>query len=320
MTDIHFFDNTRIEAFRRCPLKYAMAHKRHWQREHKAIALIFGACWHKGFETAFNLWKDFVPLGATTKPTIGDLIHTARKGFDHEWTQVEGLSLDLTMQDMDNYKAKIPTVAYEMYESWFEKYYNRLSQVEILGVEQPFVFQLVKELGVYAIGRLDLVVRDYDGIWIWEHKTTGLYSRDYGIQSKFADGFSPNSQVDTYSYALHMRYPDKAKGVLINGSLTHKKIHDVHEFIPIYRSVDDLRTWHADTAYWTSQILIHEEQDYWPHNWAGCQTQYGACPYRDLCAMSYSPLDRKEPPSGFVERKWEPFSEEELRELMKEAE
>ena len=133
------------------------------------------------------------------------------------------------------------------------------------------------------------------------------------------DSFSPNSQVDGYVHQLKMNYED-ARGVLVDGALVHKTVHDKFKFIPCERIVEQLDSYLNETLFYIEQI---EQQDElldlespgnqflraFPKNTESCMGKYmRACEYRDVCRFNPNPEKMTEPPEGYVESKWEPFN------------
>ena len=172
-------------------------------------------------------------------------------------------------------------------------------------------------------GRLDKVVKYQNRHIIIEHKTTTSYKKDGPFRDDFTMSFSPNSQIDGYLYAGHMLYGKSLKSVWVDGALVHANVHDGFRFIPVDRQLSHLSSWLWETRYWIAQIEVNEwalgqnsqeELDYmpaFPKNTSAC-TNYGGCPYLDLCKMVSDPSVREDFP-GYLTKKWEPFDELEFQ-------
>lgn len=191
---------------------------------------------------------------------------------------------------------------------------------KLLAIEQPFAVPLDPERpDLLYIGRLDKVFQYQGRIYIGEHKTTTSYKKDGPFRSDFVDSFSPNSQVDGYLYAAHLLYGKKVKAVWIDAALVHANVHDGFRFIPVERQLQQLSGWLWETRYWIEQIeankraLLTNELDIgameympaFPKNTTSC-TNYGGCPYLDMCKMWSNPYEHDDPP-GYNVQKWEPF-------------
>lgn len=194
----------------------------------------------------------------------------------------------------------------------------------LLSVEQPFAVPLDPERpDLLYIGRLDKVFEYQGRIYIGEHKTTSSYKKDGPFRADFVDSFSPNSQVDGYLYAAHLLYGAKVKACWIDAALVHASVHDGFRFLPVERQLQQLTGWLWETRYWIEQIEANRraldsntpinEMEYmpaFPKNTTSC-TNYGGCPYLDLCKMWSNPESQDNPP-GYSVHKWEPFDVLEL--------
>lgn len=336
MSDIYFLDNTRISSFKACPSAYAMRHELDWTKDTSKAALDFGGCWHEGMAAVFK--------NLSSAKSHTELATFAKEGFQAEWYH-RGLCDVDNIISMDDLYPRVPGVAFEMYSNYLESRWDWLQTIDVLSVEAPFCVPLIDDnkcyicgtdtskpelltitnacstcgtmpIKVFLVGRRDAVIQTDDGIWVLEHKTSSLYSVDYGFQWKFTTSFSPNSQVDGYSYANLMDYGDKARGVYINAALVHKKRHDIFKTLPIYRSLDLLESWYDDTTHWVKELITHKHQKYWPHNTSSCFTQYGACEFRDICEISSDPFKLPVTPMGYKVEHWEPFDEKTLESLI----
>ena len=332
--EIRLFDNSRLDGVRTCAMYFLLRYKRHWETTGKRPPLIFGSCWHAGAEAVFRLIK----AGTFDHMTLLDAAMTA---FNTEWEK-EGMPAELSLEQAQKFKARIPGTARDMFNTYLEENEIWLKSIEVLAVEKPFIVKLmtipgdevfdseiiepsftdctITDTDIYISGRLDVVIKDRDGIWPLEHKTTTLYSIKNGFQQKFLNMWSPSSQIDTYIYAAMSIYGNEnVPGLYVNGALVHNTVR-AFTLIPIMKGIKELKSWFNDCRYWISQILDHEKQDYWPHNLKGCWGPYGACTFRDICEMTYNPATLPGIPPEFKIEPWEPFDEEELKKLIREGE
>ena len=215
--------------------------------------------------------------------------------------------------------------AMEMLFNYIEERKAFMSECRLVSVEQPFAVPLDEnEPDLYYVGRLDKVVKYQNRHIIIEHKTTTSYKKDGPFRDDFTMSFSPNSQIDGYLYAGHMLYGKSLKSVWVDGALVHASVHDGFRFIPVDRQLSHLSSWLWETRYWIAQIEANEralegrnsqeELDYmpaFPKNTSAC-TNYGGCPYLDLCKMVSDPSVREDFP-GYLTKKWEPFDELEFQ-------
>jgi hypothetical protein len=195
---------------------------------------------------------------------------------------------------------------------------------QLISVEQAFAVPLDPndETLVY-IGKIDKIFRYQSDLLLKEHKTTTLFKKDGPFQAQFVDSFSPNSQIDGYLYSVSIFY-SKPKACWIDAALVHKDHHDGFKIIPIQRQPGQIETWLWEAHDWIQQIeanleVYHEglygrnkwdRQPYlaaFPKNTNSC-TNYGGCPYLDLC-KAWSNPEREGTPLGFVVEPWVPFDE-----------
>lgn len=201
---------------------------------------------------------------------------------------------------------------------------------ELLEIEKPFAVPLdPDDPTLIYIGRWDKVFRYQGRIYIGEHKTTSLFKKDGPFQNQFVDSFSPNSQIDGYLYAASHTYGKELKACWIDAALVHRHEHDGFRFIPIERQFAQIETWLWETQYWISQIQANHEayrglndrsSEYlpvFPKNTVSC-TQYGGCPYLDLCKMWSNP-EAHDTPMGYMVEKWEPYDELRIAETREPA-
>ncbi len=313
MKTIRLLDNSRIKGYRECPLYFYMSYVRHWSPTKIRPPLLFGSSWHAAKEAILLYYK-------SGRKNQQEVIELAIHAFNKEWQKEAPLELSLE-QVSDVFKARIPGTGHEIIHNYVEQHAHELEQIEILAVEKPFAVPMYStdDIDIYIAGRLDSIIRDSDGIWIGDDKTTSMWGKKHGFQRKWQRGWSTNSQVDTYTYAGKMMYGQtEMRGLYINGICVNANVHDQFCQLPIMKGMQDLERWYNDTVHWIDRILWSEKNQCWPHNVAHCQNQFGDCQYLDLCEMTYNPEQIPDAPLGFEVKKWEPFDEQEFTKMIQQ--
>jgi len=312
---IRFYDNTRVSTFRSCPRKYYYRHVRHWTAPEVEIPLIAGTAWHKGMD---EIWQGHgadkaSQAWAESMETAGVNLNDPAFGLEE-------------IRNFGTFKA--------MFQNYEDQRAQFLSEIELIACERPFAVPLGPTATTYYIGRLDKVFHWKNRIYVAEHKTTSWYKKDGGFRPIWINSFSPNSQIDGYLFGGHMMWPDEFKQVLVDAALVHKTVHDCFRFIPIDRKLDALNLWLYETVQWTNQIEINTDflekhegtfpnsfsksrnfMACFPRNTDACTAFNRECLYREPC-IAWPDPSIMGLPRGFIEEKWEPFSEDELKEVL----
>lgn len=331
-TQILTYDNTRISSFKNCPRHYQLKHVLNWETSGTKIALVFGGAWHEGMAAILN-HKDSHEYGA--------LLEIAMHYFEQEWIK-RGLPLDTSTFD----DHRTPGLANDMYANWLDQYWEWLQRIEVLETEAPFCVPLFSKnqcpycmeilsnsywklnshclhchnplTEVYLIGRRDAVYRENGDIWVLETKTSSLYTKEFGFQYKFNEGFHIDSQVDGYYYTTILTYGDCA-GVMINACQTNKYAKGkVFKMYPHTRSFESLYAYFREVGLWINDLLTKTNKgpEFFPRQSKACSTPYGFCSFYDVCRFNHTPWLDTVQPLGYEIEKWEPFEEEELKALL----
>ena len=317
-----YYDNTRITEFRTCPRKFYFRHSRDLVRKGFSAPLVFGSAWHEAMDI---VWKclagnrsDF--SNGVQNLNDSDVVNLAYDAFVASWIADGGTDpMNMSPEEIQQLGARTPFVGKEMLYEYVIQRRGFLEKVELVAVEEPFAVPLdPANSDLFYVGRLDKVFRKGKDIIVGEHKTTSLYKVGGPFRATFIDQFSPNSQVDGYLHAIHMKYGEAAKAVWVDGSLVHKKVHDGFVWIPIERQHNMLDAWLWETLYWIKLIEENRaaieqpgaaEQPFmaaFPKNTNACQDFARNCPFIDLCKAWPNPLAKADPPD-FDKEPWSPF-------------
>ena len=309
MPDLRLYDNTRVSAFKRCPRYFMFRHEFHWRPKASSTPLIFGGAWHAAQEV---IWPNFgkMPKRELAKKALGAFLeHWCGEGMpapaDMDYEMEQALS------------PRTPGRAFEMIVAYIDKRLPHADDFELLAVEKPFIVPLdPNDDSLFYIGRIDKVVRRRGKILGIEHKTTTEYKKGGPFRSAFFDGFSPNSQVDGYLYALHMMFHGQVGGVWVDAALVHK-MEEGFTFIPIDKKMEHLDSWLSDTRWWIG--LLEQEHKRladegsqsrylraFPKRTESCRDFATVCPYLDICRALPNPVGKPLPP-GFMKERWDPL-------------
>lgn len=322
MTDFIAFDNTRLTSFKTCQRKYYYEHVRGWRPERKSIALTFGGAWHAAMDAC---WKGYAD-GVSKK----DIVEKAYVAFVAHWIE-EGLPTPsgMTPDEIADMTPRTPMIAREMLNAYVDARAHLFSDptFKLIDIERPFAVPLdPNDASLWYVGRLDKVFEYRGKAYVGEHKTSTSYKKNGPFRADFLDSFSPNSQIDGYLFALRMAYQDKAAGVWVDAALVHKDVHDGFKIIPVDRQHAMIDAWLWETRNYIDQIegnmaALAERADddvpylaAFPKNTAAC-TNYGGCPFADLCKTISNPAKEKAPPLGYKYELWDPLEHIDLAKI-----
>lgn len=313
---LRYYDNTRINHATQCLRKHYLRHRRHLRKADLQIPLIFGLCWHAG--------QDIIWPGAESDLSDQELAEVAFIKFNEKWQECGLPSVeDMTIEQVDEVGFRNPGTALEMFYHYVGQRRDFIKKLEVNYVELPFAVPLdPDDPTLFYIGRMDKLVTWEGHKWPVEHKTTSEYKKDGGFRSSFTESFSPNSQIDGYDHGAHMLYGDQVKGVLIDGALVHRTVHDKFCFIPVERDIMMLEAWLWNTMEHIKEIEKNDEAleklrkegknldpilRAFPQRTSSCHI-YSGCEYRDICKVITNPeLVADDQFKGFIVDPWEPF-------------
>lgn len=306
----HFYDNTQLSDYKKCPRYYYLRHVRGWRPVGTAMPLIFGLAWHAAMDV---VWRGFgkVPVDA--------LVEVAMSAFEATWIE-EGLKpiSELNLQDLEMLGARTPMIAKAMLQNYIEKRTPIMEQSTLIAAERPFAVPIYQDRNdVWYIGRRDKDIELNGDKIVIEHKTTSEYKIDGGFKTSYIEGWSPNSQCEGYLYAANVEL-NNVKYVWVDAALVHKKVHDAFKFIPVSATFANLDNWLWEARDWISRVMSEKERladqpigqnvmGAFPKNTDSCNGKYGLCSFLNVCRGYANPQQLEAPPGGFVHDPWHPF-------------
>ena len=273
-----------LRCFDECPKRYAWRYQRQLEAIDKPEALVFGTIIHKVLECWFQTSDAQRALELVDRliPNGGD-----------RWCRARAM--------IDGYLDRYPT-----------------EDFEVVGVESQFSSRIHNPKTGYKSrrfdigGKLDLLVKDQHGVWIYDHKTTRQISGQL-IEKLWSD-----KQLLIYAkYAqevLGHRIVGCVYDILEKPSLRRRKIKGTDEHEDDRSFYERLRAWHLDPARYhreqvyyrpqdlyyigediwaaTKDIMAYQKQGYWRRNTNQCLPFVGAkCDYTMLCQAHIQPDD-----------------------------
>lgn len=310
-----YFDNTRLADYKSCPRKYFLRHILNWtpSAERTAPALVFGGAWHEGVDV---IWGQAKQIG------LQNVVQSAYEAFLKYWTDHEFPDV-VSIEMMDEFGARTPMTAKEMFYNYVVKNAAIIHNAEVESIEKPFAIPLPGLDNVFYIGRMDKVIKLNSRRTVIEHKTTSLYRIQGGFDPQYLDSWWTSSQVKGYLFGGTMLYGE-VHDAWVDCALVHKKVHDAFRFVPISHGTDIIKEWIVTTATWSKEVI--EATKRWEggesvlstfkKNEDSCYGKYGPCPFIDICRIHADPTKLDGPPPGFEVKKWEPFTEDDLQNII----
>lgn len=313
-------DYSSLSTYMGCPRKFMFQYMMHLRPKGNSIHLVFGSCWHYGLEEAYNAIK-----ADSTANNAMDLTIISIKAFNKLW-DLDGAHL---WKDEDLIFPKSPGHAANMYKAYWERFLQ-FDQKKVLAVEAPFAIDLSHygDLPRY-IGRIDLILKDGDGIEIIDHKTAKA------IYKITPQTFENSFQTDGYLTAGRLFY-DKIPKITYRVALCQKSKIDFQP-ITISKRASALDHFLHDLVFYLEIIqidieLLEEDKENCSnradlmqsfHRCYGqaCTSFMSPCTYFDLCRLRNNPLDwMDKPPQGFHYGEWDPDQhDEDMRKRLAEA-
>ncbi len=307
-------DYSSLKTFIDCRRKFFYQYILHLRSESPSIHLIFGSAWHYGLEVVYNIMKEDPKA---LKLAI-DCREISTKAFTNYW-KVEG---EEHFGHLDTYP-KNPGNASNMYNSYWNKFFIMDRSMTVFGVEMPFT--LLLKSGVSYIGRMDLVMKEFDKIFVIDHKTSSIISKitaseyEASLQTK---GYltAIQAHVDTLPRIIY-RTARCQKGsteteqfeVFINKAMNERFLQDVNWWSEQVKN--EVAAYNAYMLDYHATGKPVDFRSYFPafHGSysASCTAFFSLCPYYDICAEANNPLHYAEhAPTGYKFEEWNPADHE----------
>jgi len=293
------WDSTSIGALKFCPRYYQLNIVEGWEPKHKSVHLVFGILLHSARERFYHHLNN-------------DVEHDEALKLALEWLLVATFDTELRRpwDSGDKNKNRFTLVRTFI---WYCDHWRHdpIETVKLANgkpaVELSFSFATDYKIDVgprgahggepiVLCGHMDRLGRFTDGIWVNDLKTT-----KQTLNQSYFDGFTPDNQMSTYSYASKVVYNEPAKGVLIDAcqvAITFSRFG--RGIVP--RTPDQLAEWYDELGIWFSQAQHYAKNGVWPMNERSCWR----CAFRSICSKPASVRERWLK-ADFQRRMWNPL-------------
>lgn len=148
-----------------------------------------------------------------------------------------------------------------------------------VGTEEVYV----RNLHVFWTGRIDLLLRQSDALWVLDHKTTSMGGETY------YNDFVLSQQTVGYTWAAQHITGQSVNGLILNAVIARKptKTGRAIEFDrrPYIYSPERCAGWEENTKHIVGDFVSNLARGYFPMHTKWCMGKYGTCPYWDNCAL-----------------------------------
>jgi len=239
------------------------------------------------------------PKKVSDKITIGKLTHKGLAYLHQGKDLNEAINLVFSETSTDASMAVRKTVA-TMLTQYALKWKDDADTKQTLAVES--VLRRKLDDNWWLAGKLDWVIRDDEGVWVVECKTTSRIDRDYLAKLPL------DNQVTTYYYLASGKWKGEMRGVIYDVVVRPRIYRRSGEDIDTYLERAAAAYLANPTAYFTRQCCFREEwkvdsflssalytakeiekrlgedADAWPQFTWSCFLRGRECPYAQLCS------------------------------------
>ena len=244
------YDASCMTTFLTCPVKFRNQYVWGWDYMDEPVARFFGNVMHEVLDVWYRTHN--------IESALVELHHLPEKVDSPAHTRERG---EVLMRE-------------------YVDHWGQDSQWEVLDVENEFILPMVN--GASYSGRMDLVVREGEQIYIVDHKTMSR------MGSFLHGAFRPNLQMDGYAYACQRLY-GRCDGVYVNGLSTaaNPKERFARDFSP--RTAHELHRFGDQFWYISDMIENAIQQEHWLYSTIKDHCNgYGGCMFTDTCVHGES--------------------------------
>lgn len=286
--DALFIDNSSLERFTTCPrsAKYYIIDKRESNEDREALG--FGKRIHEIMDSRYRLHPNVMqPDGMNFKYGTDFVMRARAEQVFADWVPSEGSfrTLATALNFIEVYNATYPVEAFSVLQLPDGK----------TGVEMPFAVPLCtldvegKSIKVMWTGRIDLLYKREDRVYIMDHKTTSMMGPSYFKE------FELSSQVFGYVWAVQKLLGVQIDGFCVNAlafrkpTKTGKSLELLRHIVPIDQSL--VKEWEHDTQTIIGDLVNMAHRGDFPKHTKWCVNKYGMCEYAPICGLPPSNRD-----------------------------
>lgn len=319
--DALFIDNSSLEVFSTCAraAQYYICEKRESSEERSALG--FGKRIHSILESRYRLNTGVIPPSGDESGTAARMFATAQAVFaDHVPTGEEDYrNFSTATEFISKYNEFYPVEGFEILrladgtpaiEIPFALPIGELEingELLVRGLDGgPPTLKHFDKIKIIWQGRIDMIVRQNNGIYILDHKTTSMMGPNYFKE------FDLSHQVYGYIHSASVLLNSPVAGFIVNALAIRKptKTGKAFEFqrYPIHTEQGLLGEWLTDTMYLVSDFVEMARRGYFPKMTKWCVGKYGTCQYHHICGLPPHSRNIMLHSGNFREVKWNPLT------------
>lgn len=275
-----FIDNTTLERFTTCKRsgEYYAIRKR--QQKNNRIALIYGSAFHTALETRYHLAPE--PGYGTDGPLSAKMFQAGKAVLDEGGVEFDYRNPATLQSAIADYNSVY------LYEDFSIMPHNGQRLVEL-----PFA----TPIGAFAVeghehpinvvwtGRIDLVIKEQESLFILDHKTSSMPPTEY-----YFNQFANDQAQIGYCWAFQQETGLAVSGFIINAIQTKRPTAKAGPTFDMYRqkfniSQSRIEEWKGNTLALIEELLYDYERGMFPMETKWCVGKYGKCEYFDVCCL-----------------------------------
>jgi len=287
-------DNSSLEKFTTCPRSAENYLIRSREAARSSSATQFGNLFHTCVELSLiNGYND------TTKTKQRELI--AEHFLYNPCPPEDYRTADQMVAILDAYYRLYPTEQFEIYHDENGHFVERPFKIElctipindvliyhpqqlVAGYEKGNAQTLhVRNIHVFWTGRIDLLLKQSNALWVLDHKTTSMGGDTY------YNDFVLSQQTVGYTWAAQHITGQPVNGLILNAVIARKptKTGRAIEFDrrPYIYSAERCAEWEENTKHIVGDFVSNLARGYFPMHTKWCMGKYGTCPYWDNCTL-----------------------------------
>lgn len=288
-------DSTIMAAFKSCPQKAWLEYIQHWKLRDQSVHLHAGAAYAHGMEAARTA---FYIEGKSAEASVALGVLAVLKAYgDFECPPESAKSLERTAG------------ALEYYFSQYRLGEDKAIPMTLPGGKRGIEFSFLEPIDLmhpetgepllYS-GRMDMMC-EFEGMHLGEDDKTASQ-----LGASWPRQWDLRSQFTGYVWGA-ARAGIKLDGFLVRGVSILKTKYDTLQAIT-YRPVWLIDRWYEQLLRDGKRMIAAWQEGYWDWNLDHACTEYGGCPFRNVCQMREpGPLLEQQ----FQRRQWNPVTREE---------
>lgn len=289
-------DSTTIAAFRSCPQRAFRQYIEHWKPAAESVHLVAGGAFASGVEEARRAYFE---NGTSIEESVaGGLRALISRYGDFECPPDSAKSLERTAGALEFYFDNYPLGADGAVPITHGSGRRGIefSFAQPLPINHP-----VTGDPILYTGRADMIAEAFQGIYIYDEKTTSSLGASWSKQ------WDLRSQFTGYCWAAR-EFGLKPSGVCVRGVSILKTKYDTQQIVT-YRSDYEVERWLEQTCRDIARMIECWKSGYWDYNLDHACTEYGGCALMSVCKSSDPEPWLKQ---YFVKRVWDPLAREEV--------